>query len=278
VSTGRHEWHLDPDLAGRYAGGRLTAVAAASVEQHVVACGPCQALLTPTVDAARLDRVFGEIVERVEDPRAGLIERLLRRLGLDEGTARLVAVTPSLRGSWFTGVVLVLGLAVLAAHSGPNGVALFVALAPVLPVLGVALTFGPAGDPAHEMVAATPYSSVRLLAARSAVVVATTVALALPAALLLPGSLWLAVTWLLPALALTLGTLALATRVDPLHAALALSLVWVAIALPGLARHRDPLLAVHPTVQLISALALAAAVAVLVLRRDRLPETLRRIS
>jgi hypothetical protein len=269
-------WHLDAALADAYAGGRVGEAAASSVEAHVIACASCQALLTPRVDPLRLDRIWGEVTERVQSPEPTLLERLLHRLRLDEGTARLVAATPSLRAGWFTGVVVVLALAVAVSHTGAHGVALFLALAPVLPMLGVALAFGPATDPVHEISAAAPYSAVRLLAARGLVVVSSTVLLAGLAALLLPGGVWLAAAWLLPALALTVTTVLLAARLDPLRVAVGLTLGWVALVLPGLSRSRDPLLAASPVVQGVCALVACAVALALATRRDALPEKLRR--
>jgi hypothetical protein len=271
-------WHLDADLATAYAAGRTTPVLAASVEQHVMACAQCRAALAPAVEAPRLDRVWGEVLEQVQAPPSGLLERLLRRLGLSECTARLIALTPSLRGGWLTGVVVVLALALTAAHSGRHGIAVFLALAPLLPMAGGAVAFGRATDPAYDVVDAAPYDAFRLLAVRAAAVVATTLALAIPAALLLPGSWWVSVGWLLPALALAVATLALAPRVQPVVTAGALTALWLAVALPGLLRRHDPLLAASSTVQLVSLLALAAGVSLLVGRQHALPAPSRRIS
>ena len=271
-------WHLDTELASRYAGGRVDTVLAASVEQHLVRCAACRGLLEPTVDRGRLDAVFQGVLERVETPHAGVLERLVRRAGVDESTARLVAVTPSLRGAWLTGVFVVLTLALLTAHASPHGVALFMTLAPVLPVVGVAMAFGPRTDPTHEIAAAAPYSTLQLVVLRTAFVVTSTV---LPTAVLapfLPGSAGLAVGWLLPALALTGGTIALATRVPSHLAAGSLSALWVALVIPGLARTHDPTLAATPAVQLASLAALALSVAVLFHDRHQLAELLRRSS
>lgn len=204
------------------------------------------------------------------------MERLLRRTGLDEPTARLVAVTPLLRTSWLAGIVLVLALALLAAEAGDQAVALFLVLAPMLPVAGVALTFGPAADPAHEIVAGGPYSPVRLLAVRTLVVVSSTFLPAGVTAALLPVDMGLALAWLLPALALTVGTLALSTRLTPHVAASALGVGWVSVVLYGVARH-DPFLAAAPVVQLTCLAGLALAAAVLRFRSQDLAEILRRI-
>jgi len=221
-------WHLDRELADRYTGGQVTPVLAASVEQHLIACDECRGLIR--ADVPRLDAVWAEVVERVEAPEVGLVERLLKGVGVSGQTARLVAATPSLRAAWLTGVLVVLVLAWLAGHASPRGTAVFVALAPVLPVIGVALAFGPRTDPTLEIAAASPYSLVRLLAARTTFVVASTVLPATALALFLPGSSWLTVGWLLPALAMSAVVLAAARQVEPHLSATALTALWVGVA------------------------------------------------
>ena len=180
-------WHLDDDLLDGYAEGRaMTPALTASVEAHLERCPHCQARLAPSVDVSRLDAVWADVVDAVDAPAPSPLERLLTRLGVAPDTARLLAVTPSLQLSWVTGTAIALCLALLVAHSGERGVALFLALAPVLPVAGVAVAFGPRSDPLHEVALAAPYSSYRLLLVRSAAVLAATLVLAVPAAALLP--------------------------------------------------------------------------------------------
>ena len=271
-------WHLDPDLAGRYADGGLGAALTASVEQHLMSCADCRSLLDPHVDPVRLDAVWAEVVDRVERHRPTLVERVLQRLGMHESTARLVAATPSLRGAWLAAMTVVLALALAAAYVSPDGAALFLAVAPLLPVAGVAMAYGPEADPAYEMAAAAPYSQLRLLALRSAVVVTATLVPAAVAGVLLPGAPVLALAWLLPALSLTAGTVALSTRVRPQLAAAGLSVAWVALALRGLLDRRDALVASSAPVLWTCAAGLAVAVTVLVVRRRDLAELLRRVS
>jgi hypothetical protein len=269
-------WHLDEDLAERYADGTLGAVLTASVEQHLTACAACRSLLTPHVDTPRLDAVWADVLERVEQPRRSLLERFLTRLGMDDATARLVAAAPSLRGAWVASTTLVLALALVAGYVATNGVGVYLALAPLMPMIGVALAYGPMSDPAHEIVVATPYSQLRLLALRTAFVVTTTLVPAALAGLMLPGSPYLAVVWLLPALALTVGTVALSTRVAPHLAAAALGIAWLTVSLRALAPRRDPLLATSSPVLLACTLVLVVAAAFLYARRRDLAELLRR--
>ena len=262
-------WHLDDDLLDGYAEGRpLSPALAASVEAHLERCPTCQARLVPVADLPRLDAVWAEVEDVLDAPRAGLLERLLPRLGVAPDTARLVAVTPSLQLSWITGTALALTLALLVSHTGERGIALFLALAPVLPVAGIAVAFGPRTDPMHEVTLASPYSSFRLLLVRSAAVLATTTALALPIALLLPSTPLVAAAWLLPALALAVTSLALAARVDPVVSSAVLSAVWLCAALSGLAPDRDPLVVASALPQLLCLVLLVVSGAALLRSRS----------
>lgn len=266
-------WHLTPDVVRAYAEGRLTAVAALSVDQHVGQCAGCRQAVGATVAPARTDRLWAEIRERVEAPGPTRIERAVRALGLDEGTARLLAATPTLRGAWLTGVVLVLLLAVLAATASPRASAAFLALAPVLPVAGVAYAFGPLGDPGREIAAAAPYAALRLLVVRTAVVVSSTLVPGLLLAPFLPPTSWYAVGWLLPALAMTAVALALAERVAVHLSSVALTLGWLAAVSWSAVGPRDPAVLTAAPVQLLSVAAIAACAAVLV-RHHRTPAPL----
>ncbi len=271
MNTQDSTWHLEADLLEDYAlGAPLSPAVAASAETHLERCAQCRGRLTPMVDADRLAAVWDEVVDAVEAPRLSPVERLLQQLGVADSTARLVAVTPSLRLAWLSGVAVALLMALAAAHTGEEGVALFLALAPVLPVAGVALSFGPRTEPMHEVALATPFSSFRLLLLRSGTVVATALLLAVPVAALLPGSPWLAVAWLLPALALVTASLALASRFEPVVSAAGLAAVWLAVSLSALAPRVDDLLVTRVGVQ-ATCVALAVLAALALVRQRRQP-------
>jgi hypothetical protein len=275
MSAASNQWHIDAELARRYVEDRIPGGLAVSVEQHLQRCAYCRAELRPLASAERMDAVWGAVLERVQAPRVGLLERLLRRMHVDASTARLVSVTPMLRTSWAAGTVMVLLLALLAAGADRQAVWFLLVLAPVLPVAGVALTFGSAADPTQEVVAATPYSAVQLLALRTAIVVTSTFLPTALAAALMPVGAWLATAWLLPALALTAGTVALSTRLDAHVAASALTTGWLALVMLGVSQH-DPFFPADPSVQLGSLAVLMLATAVLVYRGRDLAEILRR--
>lgn len=269
-------WHLDHDLAERYVSGQTAGAVSASIEQHLIGCGSCRDLLAPSAESRRVERIWSGVIDHLQAPQTRPLERVLRRIGVLDSTARLIAVTPSLRGGWFIGVLLVLVVAELCATTSPVGVALFMALAPVLPVISVAAAFGGDMDPAREMVGATPYPVFRLLLARTAAVVACTLVPAVGLALFVPGPTWLALGWLLPSLALTGTVLVVTARAPALPTAGALAAAWMALVASGWVRYHDPYLAASHAVQLISLGVLGLTLALLALRQGAFSEQIRR--
>ncbi|MYY09339.1 hypothetical protein GT204_10555 [Streptomyces sp. SID4919] len=140
-----------------------------------------------------------------------------------------------MRGSWAVGVLLVAFGALLLAHgTGLAGGArpLLLAVAPALPPLGVALSYGAASDPLHEITAATPAGGLRLLLTRTAAVLLLSLPLLTAAGTLLPAASGVpgAAAWLLPGLALTTGSLALGSFIGCRRAASLLAGGWLAVA------------------------------------------------
>jgi hypothetical protein len=224
---------VDENTIARYANGEVPLSVGASVEAHLLTCAGCRALLASTVELDRLERLWDGVLDRVDAPRPGVVERLVRPAGVSEGTARLLAATPTLRASWLFAMVAALAFAVVAAVASggsERGTLLFLTAAPILPVAGVAAAFHRGLDPTYEIGLAAPFSQFRLLLLRSAAVTAVTCAAALIAGLLLPERTLTAAAWLLPALALTSLTLVLARRVDVVYAAAGVGMVWVTTA------------------------------------------------
>lgn len=223
-------WHADTRLLDHYAAGSLASADAASLEAHLLACPQCRQGLAPRVDPRRLAATWTAIDAALDAPRPGPVERLLCRLGVSDHLARLLASTPSLRTSWLTAVALALAFAVVAAYGGTGEQALlvFLVVAPLLPLAGVAAAFTPSVDPAAEVALAAPMRTFRLLLVRAAAVLVPTLILTSLAALTLPGPGWAATAWLLPSVALAVSALALSTYVSPAPAAAAVALLWVA--------------------------------------------------
>ncbi|HXJ63516.1 MAG TPA: zf-HC2 domain-containing protein [Actinomycetota bacterium] len=262
------QWHADPEVVARYADGRLDEARAYSLEAHLLACGECRALVPRAADLGWLEHVWAEIEEVVDAPRSGPVERLLIRLGIPDLVARLLAATPSLRLSWFGAVALVLCFAVLAAKGGHRGPVLFLAMAPLIPVAGVAASFGPGMDPTYEIGVAAPLRSFRLLLYRSAAVLVASVVFIGLAALALPGLDWTAAAWLLPAFALTVLTLAVSTVMEPVPSAVGVALWWVvSVALVGHLAG-DGVAAFHADGQVVCVVLIAVAGLVLARRSE----------
>ncbi|MGI9623485.1 MAG: zf-HC2 domain-containing protein [Acidimicrobiales bacterium] len=221
----------DMDLAGRYADGSSTAAETIRVERALDQSPPWRALVGSTVESARLDENFALIVAELDAPGRGLIERLMVRLGLHEHVARLMAATPVLRRSWYLASMLVLFFGIAASNNADGGsIGVFLAMAPLVPVLGVALAYGPGVDPAHEMTLVTPLSGFRLVLLRSLVVLATSVTFCGVASVLVAQEHGLSVlTWMLPALALTGLTLVASTFVPTRVAAGGVAGLWLLI-------------------------------------------------
>jgi hypothetical protein len=265
------DWHVDEGTIARYAGGRVPLSVVASVEAHLLACPRCRASLASVVELDRLEQLWGEVAERVDAPRPGVIERLLRLVKVPDDTARLLAVTPTLRTAWLLAMAAALTFAAAAGMvSGENGrgILLFLTLAPVLPVAGVAAAFHRSLDPTYEIGLAAPSSQFRLLLLRSVAVTAVTCLAALITGLLLPQRTLTTAAWLLPALALTSLTLMLAGRVDVVYAAAGVGGVWVVAVVSSHVRTGE--FAVFGAGGQLAALAVAAAsLIVLVVDRDR---------
>jgi hypothetical protein len=228
-------WHVAPSMLEAYAQDRVDVAVGYSVEAHLEACESCRRNVAHFVDTTRLDRIWDGVTSSVTAPQAGLIERGLTLLGVKDHIARLLAATPALRGSWMLAIAVVLLVAVGTAYRSEHGFVLFLLLAPLLPVAGVAASFGPGIDPTYEIGIAAPMRSFRLLLIRTVAVVSVTTIAAGLAALLLPVH-WAVAAWLLPTLGLVMATLALSTLLTPLHAAAVVTLGWVAVGGAGLWR------------------------------------------
>jgi hypothetical protein len=264
-------WHVPEPVLRRYADGGLDAARTWSVEVHLPGCATCRGRAADLVDPDHLRRLWREVEDAVDGPAPGVLERVLVRLGVTAHTARLLAATPSLRGSWLLSVVFALGFGVSTAYAldGPGRSLLFLTLAPLLPLAGVAVAYGPGVDPTYEIGLAAPLNGVRLLLVRVAAVLATTMPVITVASLLLPDiGIW-AAGWLLPALALALVALVLGSFVPTAAAAAGVAAAWLGVALITVHPGTGAALPFSAAGQAGCAALAAAAAAGLALRRRR---------
>lgn len=273
-------WHVDAEMSARYAAGSLPELAAWSLEKHVEACSRCAALvsravLTTGVAAdlaqarASVLATIGDMAGGAEDGRgaekaagpaaAGGVRRAggaaigaggtgFRRslAGVGRRLGRVAwAAGPALRGPWIVALVLVCAGAVALAHgAGSDGMRpLLLTLAPLLPLLGVALSYGPGADPMYEISAAAPGGGLRLLLTRTAAVLGVSLPLLTAAGAVLPGPPGApgAAAWLLPGLVLVLAALALGSYLGCRTATGIVAACWTcAVLLPVLSAHGVP--------------------------------------
>jgi hypothetical protein len=216
-----------------------------------------------------LDAVLGEIAA----PPRSRLERLLLRLRVPEPTARLIAATPALRRSWVVAVAVAIGFAAAAGDaswSADSRLAVVLAVAPLVPLLGVALAYGAVADPAHEVAVAAPLSGLRLVLIRTTAVVVAAALVTGLAVVLGPGSGWLRIAWLLPALATTTAALALGVRVGMHTGAVVVAGLWLAVVLVVAQIADDATAPFGPVGQLVAAGVLLVGSAVVVRDRRRL--------
>ncbi|MCC9158106.1 zf-HC2 domain-containing protein [Streptomyces parvulus] len=224
-------WHVAEGDLRDYARGELAVPLLWSADAHLTGCAHCRGVLAELSDPAALDAGWERLDAELDAPRPGWFEGLLVRCGVGDGTARLLAATPVLRRSWFGAVAAVLVTTFLVAFSAGavERPALFLALAPLLPLAGVAVAYGPVMDPTYEMAVVAPLHGFRLLMIRTVAVLVVALGVNGLASLAMPGYGLTALAWLLPGLALTTAGLALTPRLGPVGGPVAVGAVWVAL-------------------------------------------------
>lgn len=222
-------WHADPGVLRRYASepDQVDGAVASSIEVHLLGCAPCRQAVADAASPTELTSSWNEIADRIDRTRPALVERVLRLLRVDGTTAHLIGATRPLQGAWLAATaVLVSAVVALARTEGGEG--LFLALAPVLPLVLVAAAFAVGAEPAGEVGSATPLSGAGLVIRRAVAVLTTSVAIVGLGSLFLPRLDVGDAAWVLPALGLSLAALAASTWVPIEAAAVGLCVTWFA--------------------------------------------------
>lgn len=218
------------------------------------------------IDQARIEANWRAITFELDAPMPSRTERALRRVGFSSATARLVAATPALRRSWAAALAAVVFIGLGAAGDDPNNISAMLVLAPLIPVLGVALAYGPSVDPVYEIGLATPMRGLRLLVIRSATVIVVAVSVLAGSVLVSPATNSLAFVWLLPALALTSLAVGAMTFTTPRRAVAGVSVGWALLVFVVQTATADSLAVFGVGMQVASVVA-AAVGAVVITRR-----------
>jgi hypothetical protein len=219
--------HVDGATWAAYAGNGLDPMAEAAVEAHVTACRHCREgarALVPDVEP-----LWAAVQAEISRPRRSW----LTRLGLPETDLVVAGAARDLLLSWSVAVGAAVACAIvtgLAPVHLPGGApALFVILAPLIPVLAVVAAYD-ATDPLREVTAVTPYSQLRLALLRTAAALTAAIPLTVASALVVPALHGYFAAWLLPGLALTVLTLILLTRLTAWVASAVVGAGWVVAA------------------------------------------------
>jgi hypothetical protein len=269
-------WHAPPEILRTFAvePEALDGTTASSVELHLLHCEPCRAVVAASVEPDLVAASWDAVADVMDRPRPRGVERLLERLGLDASAARLIAATRSLQVSALGALVAVAVGAVLfsrlADDPGP-----YLVFAPILPLAAVGAAFATGAEPAGEVAVVAPVAGVALVLRRSVAVLVASLAVVGAGSVALPSLGFAALAWVLPALALTTGALALSTwvRVETAFASLVaawlgglmLNAAWDAGHIPV-----ADLALFSPGVQLAWFAAALGAIAVIWARRPRL--------
>lgn len=270
-----HVPHPHADVLRRYARdpSDVDPVGASSIEAHLVSCDGCRTSLNGAVGRPFIDASWEAVVDRVDQPRRSAFELALARVGISETSARLLAATPTLRVAATAAVAIVAALAVVASQAG-DGSEYLLALAPLVPLGVVAMTFAATTEPAGEVAIGTPLHGLGLVARRSVVVAVVAFAALGLADVAIGDAAASNATWVLPSLALTASVVALATWVRVELVTALLGGGWVALVWPMrlvVDRSVDVGDSIAFTVegQVVAACLVVASVAAVWVRRDR---------
>ncbi len=268
------DWHVAAHRLVAYASGAAASTERDSVEAHLLACEHCRSNLAsarPSAGTAQ-DTRLAAILERIDRPRRHLHGRT--------GALQVSLASPALvAASALLAVLLLAGVGLSTVIEPALGIAVLVAVAPILPAAAAVIAFWPTADPAGSLSVATPLAAGLLpfLRALFAATVATVAGVISSAFTPLEWSQ--SMLWLGPGCALAAIVIAAATWMNPLRLTLALSAGWLLLCTLWMRRHRtlatidavDQLVSYEARIQLLSLVVIVAATTVTLSRRHALP-------
>jgi hypothetical protein len=264
-------WHVEAPVWEAYAGGRLDPAAEASVETHVVHCARCRADARSYVPTSTTDAVWSDVRSTITAPSLSASMRLLRALGVRTDDLVVVSAAESILVPWAVAVGVAVTCACLVGLAGLDRVnrdAVFLAMAPLVPVLAVVTSYD-ALDPLRDIEAPTPYSKLRISLLRATAALAVAVPATAAIGLAVPHLDDLAFAWMLPSLGLTATALVMLTWfVAPVTGAM-VAAMWITVVV--LLRSEDRIdVLTSPLAQAAFTAAALALAATLVLRTSTL--------
>ena len=233
-----HTWHTDEDLLGAYLAGRLDALRGRLGRAAPRGLRRLPREGRPARRPPDLALAWAGVQAAVERPAQPLFMRLARRLGLSEPTSVLLTAYGVAADRLAESAAWSRWASPSLPPNCPHGkIWPFLLVAPLVPVIGVAASYGPSTDPLETLIVTSPYGrdptdpgprtrGADHLSARSRCLLG----------LMLPGPLWIAAAWLGPALAMIPVLLAVASFVGPRAAAGVLALSWSAVVLASTRR------------------------------------------
>ncbi len=223
------------------------------------------------VERSRIEANWRAITIELDAPRPGRLEGVLRTIGIPSEVTRVMLATAALRRSWFTAmfVVAVIGLLVAGSEQPRDAFFNLAVLAPLVPVAGIAMTYGASSDPAHEIELATPSKGLRLLLIRAATVQGVATVLLGLVSLASPIDATTSLAWMLPSFGLTSITLVLMAVLSPRRATALAAVGWTVCMVIAGRRLDDRLDVFGATTQVASVVVVGAALLVLRQQRDR---------
>ncbi|UUV29205.1 zf-HC2 domain-containing protein [Amycolatopsis roodepoortensis] len=234
-----------------------------AVEAHLEKCAECRSALSalslPTVSAL-VDDVWAGLGPKLAEAGPSPMRR--------RWAGRLHTWVTPVMLPWLVMIVLIPALGFLLDSLGfteSKGYSFVQLFSPVLPVLGVAVSWAKGLDPAYELVTSTPRAGLYLLLRRTTAVLAVVLPIQGLSSWLAGGGFGLG---LLPSLAFTTGTLALGGVIGVTRAAYVLTGVWMAVILAPAVASQGRATALEPRLLPVWGAIFALTAVVVVLRQS----------